>query len=125
MRRNTVFIEEEVLSKGVEELSYKDGLALERAVQKVVESMLDICRHLVSVYSLGFAESYGQYPEKLAEAKRVPKDLAEDLAKLTGLKNILVHPYQEIKLGLLYMAASEIAERIASRFTGWVETILA
>ena len=75
VRRNTVFIEEEVLSKGGEELSYKDGLALERAVQKVVESMLDIRRQLVSIYSLGFAESYGQYPEKLAEAKRMPKGL--------------------------------------------------
>ena len=124
IRRNTAFIKEEVLSRSVEDLSYKDRLALERAVQRVVESMLDVCRHLVSVYSLGFFESYGEYPEKLAEAKRMPKDLAEDVSKLAGLRNILVHRYLEIKIDLLYSAAYEIVERIAGRFIEWVETIL-
>ena len=125
IRRNTAFIKEEVLSKRVEDLSYKDRLASERAVQRVVESVLDVCRHLVSVYSLGLAESFGKYVEKLAEAKRMPKDLAEDLAKLAGLRNILVHRYQGIRLDLLYSAAYEIVERIVGRFIEWVETILA
>jgi uncharacterized protein YutE (UPF0331/DUF86 family)/predicted nucleotidyltransferase len=125
IRRNASFIKEEVLSKGVKDLSYEDRLALERAFQRVVESMLDICRHLVSVYSLGLAESYGEYVTKLAEAKKMPKDLAEDLARLAGLRNILVHRYLEIKLDLLYRAAYEVVERIVGRFIEWVETILA
>jgi uncharacterized protein YutE (UPF0331/DUF86 family)/predicted nucleotidyltransferase len=124
IRRNASFIKEEVLSKGVKDLSYEDRLALERAFQRVVESMLDICRHLVSVYSLGLAESYGEYVTKLAEAKKMPKDLAEDLARLAGLRNILVHRYLEIKLDLLYRAAYEVVERVVGRFIEWVETIL-
>jgi uncharacterized protein YutE (UPF0331/DUF86 family)/predicted nucleotidyltransferase len=124
IRRNASFIKEEVLSKGVEDLSYEDRLALERAVQRIVESMLDICRHLVSVYSLGLAESYGEYVTKLAEAKKMPKDLAEDLARLAGLRNILVHRYLEIKLDLLYRAAYKVVERVVGRFIEWVETIL-
>jgi predicted nucleotidyltransferase/uncharacterized protein YutE (UPF0331/DUF86 family) len=80
--RNTTFIENEILSKKIEDLNYKDTLALEGAMHKIIESMLDICRHLVSVYSLGLAESYGEYPQKLAEANKMPENLAENIKNL-------------------------------------------
>jgi len=70
IRKNAMFIKNEILSKKIEELSYKDILALERAMHRIIALMLDICRYLVSVYSLGFAESYGQYPQKLAKANK-------------------------------------------------------
>jgi len=53
---------------------------------------------LVSVYSLGLVESYGEYPQKLAKANKMPKDLAKDVTKLSGLGNIISNRFKEIKL---------------------------
>jgi len=122
IRKNTAFIKDEILTKNIEELDYRDTLALERAIHRIIESMLDICRHLVSVYSLGFAESYGEYPRKLAEANKMAGDLAEDIAKLAGLRNILIHRYIEIKKELLYQAARDITEKIVNEFIKWIQT---
>jgi len=122
IRKNTVFIKDEILTKKIEELDYKDILALERAMHRIIESMLDICRHLVSVYSLGFVESYGEYPRKLAEANKMARDLAGDLAKLAGLRNILIHWYLEIEKELLYQAAGDITEKIVNEFIKWIQT---
>jgi len=124
IRKNTAFIKDEILTKKIEELDYKDTLALERAMHRIIESMLDVCRHLVSVYSLGFAESYGEYPRKLAEAKKMSRDLAEDIAKLAGLRNILIHRYLEIKKELLYQAARDTTEKIVNKFIKWIQTFI-
>ena len=122
IRRNAAFIKDEILSKRVEDLDYKDTLALERAMHRIIESMLDVCRHLVSVHSLGLAESYGEYPERLARAGMMPKELSKDVAKLAGLRDTLMRRYLEIKTDLLYRAAEETIE-IVSRFTDWAKTI--
>jgi len=69
-RRNTQFIRNEILSKKIEDLDYKDMLALKKAMHRIIEAMLDIHRHLVAAYSLGFVERYGEYPQRLAKAKK-------------------------------------------------------
>jgi uncharacterized protein YutE (UPF0331/DUF86 family)/predicted nucleotidyltransferase len=123
IRRNSHFLKEEILSRNVSELSYRELLMLERAMHRIIEAMLDVCRHLVSVYSLGLAESYGEYAWKLAKGGKMPYDLAEDIAKLAGLRNILVHRYLEVETRKLYDAAKEVMDRIATRFIKWVQNI--
>jgi len=123
IRRNCTFLKEDILSKDLSDLSYKDTLALERAMHRIVEAMLDVCRHLVSVHSLGLVESYGRYPEKLAEAGKMPKELASKIAKLAGLRNILVHRYLEIRLDILYEAAKEVVSEIAKEFIEWIRDL--
>jgi uncharacterized protein YutE (UPF0331/DUF86 family) len=51
------------------------------------------------------------------------KVLAEDIAKLAGLRNILVHRYTEIRKELLYNAARETTERIVNKFIEWVKKL--
>jgi uncharacterized protein YutE (UPF0331/DUF86 family)/predicted nucleotidyltransferase len=123
IRRDADFIKSEILCKRVEDLDYKEILALERAMQRIIESILDICRHLVSVYSLGLVESYGEYPKRLAEAKKMPKDIAEEIEKLAGLRNILVHRYLKVKREMLYDAAKNTVNEIINRFIEWVKEI--
>ncbi len=123
VRRNARFIENEILVEGVSELTYKDILALERAVHRIAEAMLDVCRHLIAVHSLGLAESYGEYPKKLMRGGLMPRELAEDVARLAGLRNILVHRYLEVDPERLYEAAQRIVKDIAPRFLNWVKEI--
>jgi len=61
IRRNVHFIKSRVRSRRPDELDYGDVLALERALHRTIKAMLDIRRHLVSVYSPGLAESYSEY----------------------------------------------------------------
>jgi len=124
IRKNAELIKSEILSRKIEELDYKDILALERAMHIIIESMLYICRHLVSVYSLGVVESYGEYPQKLAKTNKMPKDLAKDVTKLSGLRNILVHRYLEIRTEILYQAAKETVEKIINKFIEWAKAIV-
>jgi uncharacterized protein YutE (UPF0331/DUF86 family) len=84
--KNAQFIRNEILPKKIEDLNYKDMLALERAMHRIIEAMLDICRHLVSAYSLGFVESYGEYPQRLAKANKMPKKLSKKHNKAGRLK---------------------------------------
>jgi uncharacterized protein YutE (UPF0331/DUF86 family)/predicted nucleotidyltransferase len=123
IRKHTEFIKSEILSKKIEDLNYKDILALERAMHKIIEAMLDICRHLISVYSLGLAESYDEYPQKLAEANKIPRDLAECITRFAGLRNILVNRYLEINNEILYQTAKETTERLVSEFIEWIKTV--
>ncbi|TDA42001.1 MAG: hypothetical protein DSO07_01640, partial [Thermoproteota archaeon] len=81
----------------------------------------DICRHLVSVYSLGLVERYGEYPRRLAEAKKMPKEIAEEIEKLAGLRNILVH--LKVRREMLYDAAKNTVNEIINRFIEWVKEI--
>ena len=123
IRRNTQFLKEYILSRNLSELDYRDILAMERAIHRIAEAILDICRQLVAVYSLGLVESYGMYPKRLAEAGKMPKDLALEVSKLAGLRNILVHRYIEIKVDLLYKVAKEIVDNIARKFIYWVKSV--
>ena len=74
--------------------------------------MLDIRRHLVSVYWLGLTEIYGNYPHKSIQAGFMPKELSDGLSKLIGIGDILMRKYSEINVNILHDNAKEIIDRI-------------
>jgi uncharacterized protein YutE (UPF0331/DUF86 family) len=74
-------------------------------------------------YSLGLTESHDEYPQKLAEANKIPSDLAEYITKLKGLRNILMNRYLEINNDILYQTAKETTEKIVSEFIEWIKTV--
>ena len=123
LRRNIDFLKAEIIGKRPEELSYKDLLSLERAIHRIIEAIMDVCRHLVSVYSLGLVESYGEYPKKLADAGKMSRELAIELTKLAGLRNILVHRYLEIDPAKLHNTSKRICEDIYKQFMEWIKKI--
>ena len=53
----------------------------------------------------------------------MPKDLAKDVTKLSGLRNILVHRYLEIRTEILYQAAKETVEKIVNKFIEWAKLV--
>ncbi|MEM4489523.1 MAG: HepT-like ribonuclease domain-containing protein [Desulfurococcaceae archaeon] len=123
VRRNVNFLREEILAKEPESLTYKDILSLERAVHRIIEAIMDLCRHLVSVYSLGLVESYGEYPKKLADAGKMPSRLAVELSKLAGLRNILVHRYLEIDVRKLHETSKRLCGEIYQHFMEWIKEL--
>ena len=99
-------------------------LALERGLERIIEAMMDTCRHIVSAKRLGLIETRAEYPLRLAQHQLMPKSLAEKIAELIKLRNILAHRYLELDYTKLHAKAKETAEQVAPQFTEWVKELL-
>ncbi|RLE91549.1 MAG: hypothetical protein DRN04_12535 [Thermoprotei archaeon] len=101
----------EILAKPLEEITSSTilKLAFERLVHIIVESILDIARHIVSVKGWGPAETYRDYIEILHKQGIIPSELAEELYKFIAWRNILVHRYIEVDYSKLYEDSKKLA----------------
>ena len=66
------------------------ALNLSRAVQLTV----DICSHIISTMNMPAPETMGQTFEILAQQKVLPANVADQLKKSVGFRNIAVHNYE-------------------------------
>ncbi|MEM2964845.1 MAG: HepT-like ribonuclease domain-containing protein [Candidatus Bathyarchaeia archaeon] len=121
--RNAAFIRERYAHKPLEWVleDPERTLALERSLERIIEAMMDACRHIVSAKRLGIIETYAEYPLRLAQHELMPKDLADKIAELIKLRNILAHRYLEIDYAKLREKAEETAEQTAPKFADWIK----
>jgi uncharacterized protein YutE (UPF0331/DUF86 family) len=76
--------------------------ATQRYLQVAIECMIGIGNEIIASLQLRRPERYRDIPEILSEAKIIPRDLAEAMASMIGLRNLLVHDYASINLDLIY-----------------------
>lgn len=67
-------------------------------IQRACEAALDIGQHLIRKHKLGVPQSSRDVFTLLAGASFIPADLAEQLKKMVGFRNIAVHEYQRLQL---------------------------
>ncbi|MBI5244233.1 MAG: DUF86 domain-containing protein [Elusimicrobia bacterium] len=79
----------------------------ERNIQVAVEALVDIGNHLICEKALDRPESNAEVFLILGAGGLLPQDLAGKLARWARFRNILVHGYAEIDLGLEYRAVME------------------
>ena len=79
------------------------SLNLSRAVQLTV----DIGAHLVSSMELPAPDTMGQTFDLLREAGIVPAELASNLRKAVGFRNIAVHNYEKIDWNIVHSIAKK------------------
>ncbi len=90
--------------------SRRDMRAAERNFQLIVDSAVDINTHLV--LDRGFPppeKNYGSFVA-LVKIGVLTEEEAENLAPSTGLRNKLVHEYEEINPELLYRSLKTFAQ---------------
>lgn len=123
---NAAIIRERYAHKSVEWIlsDSERTLALERAMERIIESMVDICRHIVSAKSLGLIETQAEYPLRLAQHQLMPEGLAQKVSELSRIRNILAHRYLEIDYAILIARAQETAEQIVPYFADWIKKLL-
>jgi uncharacterized protein YutE (UPF0331/DUF86 family) len=63
---------------------------------ETIQIVIDIACHLVSKYNLGSPETYAECIELLRKNGYITSGLAERLAGMVGLRNILVHEYVSV-----------------------------
>jgi len=75
---------------------------VERYLQLAIQVSLDIGNHILAEIQTRAPEEYRDIFILLGENKVLPVELAEKMAPLAGLRNILVYDYLEIDLNRIY-----------------------
>lgn len=81
---------------------------LERLVQLIVDEMVDINTHIIRRSTLETPDNFQGSFTTLAQGNILPNEFASKIAPMVGLRNRLVHRYEEIDTMLLInMARAE------------------
>lgn len=68
----------------------------ERLVQLIVDGMLDINQHIIRERELKISDDLRGTFVILGDNNVLPRDFAEKIAPLAGVRNILVHQYEKL-----------------------------
>jgi uncharacterized protein YutE (UPF0331/DUF86 family) len=94
------------------------ALNLERSVQLCV----DIANHILSSLDDAPAMSMAESFERLSDKKIIPKELADNLKKAVGFRNLSVHAYDKIDWQLVwYILEGDLKDLV--RFLECVESL--
>jgi uncharacterized protein YutE (UPF0331/DUF86 family) len=80
--------------------------AVERGLQLCSQNALDVATHLVAAAGLD-APDYATAIDRLVELGVLPGEFAARFRGIAGFRNVLVHGYLEVDLGLLQRILSE------------------
>lgn len=112
IRSEVSFLEEYVLSKSSSDVCSSPVLKrlLERSYQLIVESFIDICRHIVSAKSWGPSFTARGFVEKCREHGVIDSEISHRIIESLKLRNIIVHRYIEVDYDRLYAEAKRLVE---------------
>lgn len=80
--------------------------ATKHRVQIAIEAVINISEHIVAGLKLGKPEYAKELFPVLVRENIIEKDLANNLSNAVGLRNVLVHLYTEVDLGILANSAT-------------------
>lgn len=74
---------------------------VEHTLQIAIQAALDVASHIVSDERLGEPETNRELFDLLVRGGRLPEALASSLRDMAGFRNVLVHGYQDVDLGIV------------------------
>lgn len=74
---------------------------VEHTLQIAIQAALDVASHVVSDDRLGEPESNRELFDLLVRAGKLPSSLSGTLRDMAGFRNVIVHGYQDVDLGVL------------------------
>lgn len=72
------------------------SLLVERSLERAIQSLLDICAHVLADLGLSRAEDYTGLISGMASARILSEALVARIKPMAGLRNILVHEYAHL-----------------------------
>lgn len=113
--------------KGMPLETYRKDLfrrkATERLLQELIEAAIDINTHLILQQGYDAPEDYYQSFIKSGEIGLLPQELAQRLAPSAGLRNRLVHRYDDLDNARI-LEAVETAQTLYPQYIQAVERFL-
>lgn len=84
-------------------------LATERMPERIVTRAIDANKHIIAELGKGneSVKTYQETFDVLAKLGVYPENFAKQISPSAGLRNILVHEYDEIKVDKIYQSAEE------------------
>lgn len=79
----------------------KEQRFVEHTLQIAIEAALDIASHVVSDESLGEPETNHALFDLLTKNGWVPREMLATLHSMVGLRNVVVHEYDDVDLAIL------------------------
>jgi uncharacterized protein YutE (UPF0331/DUF86 family) len=76
-------------------------------ITRAVQLCVDIGTHVIAGMSVSPPDTMGKTFDQLAEAGIIPPDVAEQLKKAVGFRNIAVHNYESINWAIVHSIASD------------------
>ncbi|MEK7119688.1 MAG: HepT-like ribonuclease domain-containing protein [Patescibacteria group bacterium] len=92
-------------------------LAAERLLERIVGRLIDINYHILKETYQTMPLDYYDSFLALAKQRLVSEQEAREVAKATGLRNILAHEYDEVDPGKVYQAIRFALEQIPHYLT--------
>ena len=89
-------------------------------IQRSCEAAIDLAMHIVSEKKLGIPQNSRDAFEVLNSNNIIDNGLMKNLKSMVGFRNIAVHNYQAVNLGII----QEIIEKHLSDFSRFIEVIL-
>lgn len=83
------------------EADVRERRFVEHTLQIAIQACLDVASHVVSSARLGEPVTNRQLFEQLQHAGFVEPELAQSLYRMAGFRNILVHGYQDVDVGII------------------------
>lgn len=80
-------------------LTKQDSIILN--IQRACEASIDLAMHIVAMKGLGIPQSSRDAFDILVSNSIIEAQLARQLKAMVGFRNIAVHNYQELKLGVV------------------------
>jgi uncharacterized protein YutE (UPF0331/DUF86 family) len=100
--------------EGIQALTYEDFLAQPfvldgslRALQVMIEAMLDIGSHIVAREGYGMPHTYADIVTLLADNNIFTKEQANTYVTMVGFRNLIVHLYDEVDPEIVYKLITE------------------
>lgn len=82
-----------------EDYMKQDSIAIN--LQRACEQCIDLANHTIKNRKLGLPKDSKESFRLLAAAKIIPAELAKHLEGMVGFRNILIHEYQRMDIGLM------------------------
>lgn len=91
-------------NRTLDEITNDLGLAwaIEHGLQLSIQCVIDICQYLVAQLALGVPNTSEEAIDLLGKAGVFPVEFAQTLGRMTRFRNILVHVYTKVNVGLVY-----------------------
>ncbi len=97
--------------------------ATERLLQELIEAAIDINTHIIVQTGNAAPDDYYESFIKLGELKIISADLAEKLAPSAGLRNRLVHEYDQLEHSLV-LDSVRMAEEMYADYIKEIESYI-
>lgn len=104
--------------KNLTDFTKQDSIILN--IQRACEASIDLAMHIVSEQKIGVPKASREAFKLLEEAHIISSDLAKTLMNMVGFRNIAVHDYQALELGIL----QSILEKHVKDFNDFTKVIL-